>query len=69
MTEMNSLGTDHELEDRLGNFGTHIQRQKNKRRQEESKRQDVDDEVVAIRRKHVSLISDLGELRNQEKVC
>lgn len=53
---------------RLKNFDEHIARQKQKRRAEQSKQQDLEDELAVTRKTHVDLINEQGQLQAEAKV-
>jgi DNA repair protein RAD50 len=52
----------------LTNFDTHIAQQKQKKRKEESVRQDKEDELANVRKQHVNLVNEQGELAAEAKV-
>ncbi|KAI0917273.1 hypothetical protein AcW2_007450 [Taiwanofungus camphoratus] len=60
-------GTDQELVNQLKNFDEHIARQKQKRRAEQSKQQDLEDELAVTRKTHVDLINEQGQLQAEAK--
>ncbi|KAH8104626.1 AAA domain-containing protein [Cristinia sonorae] len=61
-------GTDEELASRLRNFDEHISEQKRKKRGEESKQQDLEDDLAKARKSHVNEMSEQGRLQAQIKV-
>jgi DNA repair protein RAD50 len=56
------------LDARWRNFDKHISDQKDTRRKEEFKRQDLEDDLTRARKTHVELISQQGELQAEAKV-
>lgn len=52
----------------MSNFDEHIRGQKRKRREEQSKREDLDDELARARKAHVDVIGQHGELQAEAKV-
>jgi len=52
----------------MTNFDQHISQRKQARRQADSKRQDVEDELTAARKAHVDLVSEHGQLAAEAKV-
>jgi septal ring factor EnvC (AmiA/AmiB activator) len=68
LTILMPSGTDEELEARLRNFDGHIIQQKQKKGKEESKRQDLEDELASARKQHVALVSEHGRLTSEAKV-
>ncbi|TFY67850.1 hypothetical protein EVJ58_g1346 [Rhodofomes roseus] len=60
-------GTDQELADRLKNFDDHVMKQKQKQRSETEKAQDIEEELSAIRKEHVKLVGQQGQLVAEEK--
>ncbi|KAH7885017.1 ALG6, ALG8 glycosyltransferase family-domain-containing protein [Phlebopus sp. FC_14] len=60
-------GSDEELQTRLRNFDENIAQQKQKRRRQESERQDLEDELAKARRTHVELVNEHGELAAEAK--
>jgi DNA repair protein RAD50 len=62
------LDTDSQLADRMANFDQHISQRKQDRRQEDSKRQDIEDELIAARKAHVDLVNVHGQLEAEAKV-
>lgn len=63
-----SSGTEKELTDQLNNFNKYIDDQKNKRKAEQSNREDNEDELSRARKMHVELIGQHGELQSEAKV-
>lgn len=63
-----SPGTEKELTDQLNNFNKYIDDQKNKRKAEQSNREDNEDELSRARKMHVELIGQHGELQSEAKV-
>ncbi|KAF9463040.1 hypothetical protein BDZ94DRAFT_1362864 [Collybia nuda] len=55
-------GTDEELELRLQHFDDHITAQKQKKRMEDTKKQDLEDELVKARNEHTHLVALHGGL-------
>ena len=62
------IGTDQELSDRLKNFDDHVMKQKQKQLNEVNKAQDIEEELDSVRKEHVRLIGEQGQLFAQEKV-
>ncbi|KDQ62331.1 hypothetical protein JAAARDRAFT_66083 [Jaapia argillacea MUCL 33604] len=60
-------GTDDQLKERLANFEKHLGVQKQKRRQEESTRQDLEDDLRSARKSHVDLVNEHGRLSAEQK--
>ncbi|KAG6878083.1 hypothetical protein C0993_012410 [Termitomyces sp. T159_Od127] len=56
------VGTDEELELRLRRFDEHINAQKQRKRVEDTKRQDFEDELANARKQHTELIAQHGRL-------
>ncbi|KAG6897072.1 hypothetical protein C0992_004313 [Termitomyces sp. T32_za158] len=61
------VGTDEELELRLRRFDEHINAQKQRKRVDDTKRQDLEDELVNARKQHTDLIAQHGELSAEAK--
>ncbi|GLB38321.1 putative repair protein [Lyophyllum shimeji] len=55
-------GTDEELELRLKHFDDHINSQKQRRRLEDTKQQDLEDELLDVRNRHTQLVAQQGGL-------
>ncbi|KAF8627436.1 hypothetical protein AX17_006250 [Amanita inopinata Kibby_2008] len=55
-------GTDDELEMRLKHFDDHINSQKQKKRLEDTNKQDLEDEIVSARKHHMGLLALQGGL-------
>jgi DNA repair protein RAD50 len=53
---------------RLQNFDEHIAEQRQKKRTEESRRQDLEDQLADSRKKHVEQVNAQGELVGEAKV-
>lgn len=62
------IGTDEELQGRLRNFDQNIEKEKVARNRREVERQDLEDELAKMRRSHVELINEHGELAAEAKV-
>ncbi|KAH7924955.1 hypothetical protein BV22DRAFT_469854 [Leucogyrophana mollusca] len=60
-------GTDEELQARLRNFDENVLQQKQKRKRQESERQDLEDELAKARKSHVELVNEHGELAAEAK--
>ncbi|KAL4080977.1 P-loop containing nucleoside triphosphate hydrolase protein [Scleroderma citrinum] len=60
-------GSEEELQSRLRNFDENIAQQKQKRRRQETERQDLEDELTKARREHVELVDKHGELVAEAK--
>lgn len=63
-----NVGTDDDLAARLRNFDRHINDQKQVRKTEESKREDLEEDLSRSRKEHVELNNHLGELQHEAKV-
>jgi DNA repair protein RAD50 len=63
------LDTDEELQLRLAHFDDHINTQKQKKRMEETKRQDLEDELFNIRKRHTQSVAAHGGLAAEAEVC
>lgn len=68
-TDYKYIDTDAELNERLQNFDEHVNKQKQKRRREGDRLQDVDDELAAARKEHVALTAEQGKLEERLQVC
>ncbi|PSR71740.1 hypothetical protein PHLCEN_2v12388 [Hermanssonia centrifuga] len=60
-------GTEEELAERLRNFDDHIMQQKRKRKSEESKMEDIEDELKRTRHAHSAKLTDKGQLEGEAK--
>ncbi|RDB18009.1 DNA repair protein rad50 [Hypsizygus marmoreus] len=56
------VGTDEELQLKLKHFGDHINAQKQKKRLEDTKKQDLEDELANVRKQHTELVKQHGGL-------
>ncbi|KNZ73056.1 DNA repair protein RAD50 [Termitomyces sp. J132] len=56
------VGTDEELELRLRRFDEHINAQKQRKRVEDTKKQDLEDELTNVRKQHTELTAQHGGL-------
>ncbi|KAG6854661.1 hypothetical protein C0991_003309 [Blastosporella zonata] len=56
------VGTDEDLETRLRHFDDHINAQKQKKRVEDTKKQDLEDELANVRKQHTELVAQHGGL-------
>ncbi len=63
----NLIGTEEELAERLRNFDDHIMQQKRKRKSEESKMEDIEDELKRTRHAHSAKLTDKGQLEGEAK--
>ena len=61
-------GSEEELQKRLGNFDEHVKRQKERRKVQDDKRQDLANELATARKTHVELVTEQGELAGEAKV-
>ena len=52
----------------MRNFDVHISEQKNKRKREEDKLQDLEDELRSVRKTHAEKLTDRGQLEAEAKV-
>ncbi|KAF8349440.1 hypothetical protein F5887DRAFT_914397 [Amanita rubescens] len=55
-------GTDEELETRLRHFDDHISSQKQKKRHEDTRKQDLEDQLANVRERHNELLARQGAL-------
>lgn len=62
------LGTDSELETRLRNFDQHISEQKQKKRKEQSTRDDLEEEIARARKSQEDLLTHHGQLQAEATV-
>lgn len=60
--------TDEELHMRLTHFDDHINAQKQKKRAEDTKKQDLEDELVNVRKQHTQLVAVHGGLVAEAEV-
>ncbi|KAG6830973.1 hypothetical protein H0H87_006624 [Tephrocybe sp. NHM501043] len=56
------VGTDEDLETRLRHFDDHINGQKQRKRIEDTKKQDFEDELASLRKQHTELVAQHGGL-------
>ncbi|KAF8073695.1 AAA domain-containing protein [Lyophyllum atratum] len=63
------VGTDEELSLRLEHFDDHINAQRQRKRQEDTKKQDLEDELVNVRKQHTELVAQHGGLVAESEVC
>ncbi|KAG5639217.1 hypothetical protein H0H81_005696 [Sphagnurus paluster] len=56
------VGTDEELNSRLSHFDDHINSQRQKRRLEDTRKQDLEDELASVRKQHTELVAQHGGL-------
>lgn len=61
-------GTDEELHSRLTRFDDHINARKQKRRQEDTRKQDLEDDLANIRKQHTELVAQHGGLIAEAEV-
>lgn len=61
-------GTDEELDTRLRHFDDHISSQKQKKRLEDTRKQDLEDELVSARERHKELLARQGALTAEAEV-
>jgi DNA repair protein RAD50 len=54
---------------RLKHFDDHINTQKQKKRVEDTRRQDLDDELASVRKQHTQLVAVHGGLVAEAEVC
>ncbi|KAF9783547.1 AAA domain-containing protein [Thelephora terrestris] len=59
-------GTDEEIVQRLSNFDKHIAERKEKRRSEAGHLQDLEDELVGVRKSHMESVNEHGSLKAEE---
>ena len=62
------LGTDEELESQLRHFDDHISSQKQKKRLEDTRKQDLEDELGSARERHKELLARQGALTAEAEV-
>jgi len=61
-------GTDEELQTRLTRFDDHINTRKQKRRQEDTRKQDLEDDLANARKQHIELVKQHGGLVAEAEV-
>jgi DNA repair protein RAD50 len=61
-------GTDEELETRLRHFDDHINSQKQKKRHEDTRKQDFEDQLANVRERHNELLARQGALTAEANV-
>ncbi|KAG5648426.1 hypothetical protein DXG03_005000 [Asterophora parasitica] len=61
------VGTDEELASRLNHFDEHINGQRQKRRVEDTHKQDLEDELANVRKDHTRLVAQHGGLVTEAK--
>lgn len=52
----------------MNNFGEHVAQQKEKKRREDAKKQDIEEELANARKRHTELVNEHGELSAEAKV-
>ena len=62
------IGTDEELQSRLTRFDDHINTRKQKRRQEDTRKQDIEDNLANVRERHTELVDQRGGLVAEAEV-
>ncbi|KAF5382729.1 hypothetical protein D9615_002851 [Tricholomella constricta] len=63
------VGTDEELNSRLKHFDDHINAQRQKKRLEDTRKQDLEDELINVRKQHTDLVAQHGGLVAEAEVC